>query len=183
MELDVSALKDGKAREIEVPIAITLMPVESGGDAIGFPVPFVGTVQALRTEDSIVVRLAVKGEVELQCSRCLTAFRQPLQVDFAEEFRGSHGDAVPGELEDDPETGATFVRYQGDKIQVAEVLRQHVLLEVPMKPLCSNTCQGLCPDCGHNRNEGPCRCAAAGGGDERFEVLRQLLNRPENDRL
>lgn len=181
MELDVSALHEHRARHLEMPISVTLEPVESDGEVIAFPAPFVGTAQAFRTEDGIAIRFQLEGEAALQCSRCLGSFRHPIHVDITEEFRPGRG-GVPGELEDDAETGATFVRYQGDRIDVGEVLRQHILLEVPMKPLCREDCQGLCPTCGQNRNEDRCRCAESAGGDARFGVLRHLLDRPQPDR-
>lgn len=181
MELDVSALQEHRILHLEVPIALTLETAESDGDTAAFPEPFTGEALAFRTEDGIVIRFQVSGVADLQCSRCLTVFRHPLKLDFTEEFRASKGAKVPGDLQDDDETGAVFVPYQGDKIEVAEVLRQHILLALPVKPLCKDDCLGLCPTCGRNRNEGACDCADPERGDARFGVLKQLLDRPGSD--
>lgn len=179
MELDVVALKEQRVRHLEAPIAITLTAADAGGDIIAFPEPFTGTAQAFGTDDgAIAVRFQVRGAVELQCSRCLRAFRQPVALDFTEEFRERRGTGATGELAEDAATGATFVPYQGDQIEVDEVLRQHILLALSMKPLCKEDCLGLCPTCGQDRNEGACRCPEPGAGDPRFRVLKGLQDRP-----
>jgi len=50
----------------------------------------------------------------------------------------------------------TINRY--NTLDLTEAVRQRALLVIPMKPLCRQDCAGLCPDCGHNLNRGPCAC-------------------------
>jgi uncharacterized protein len=50
--------------------------------------------------------------------------------------------------------------YQGDVIDLEKYLREQILLMVPLKPLCAETCKGLCPRCGADLNHEPCRCEA-----------------------
>jgi uncharacterized protein len=50
-------------------------------------------------------------------------------------------------------------QYQGNQLELAPMLREHVILSAPMQPLCGNDCLGLCAQCGKNLNEGSCQCA------------------------
>jgi uncharacterized protein len=74
------------------------------------------------------------------------------------------------EVEDD-DLGTSY--YRDDQIDLNELLREQFYLALPMKPLCDEACQGLCPQCGTNLNTGSCNCAA-GWEDPRLAPLRQL---------
>jgi len=50
--------------------------------------------------------------------------------------------------------------YQGDHVELAPMLREHIILAAPMQPLCREECAGLCARCGKDLNEGPCQCPA-----------------------
>jgi uncharacterized protein len=68
--------------------------------------------------------------------------------------------------------------YQDDRLDLGEVVREQILLALPLKPLCRPDCQGLCPRCGKNRNVSPCGCAPEEEpGDRRFEPLRRFIDK------
>jgi uncharacterized protein len=81
------------------------------------------------------------------------------------------------ELEESDQTlddGATSTgTYSGDEIDLSELLRESLLLELPMRPLCSDDCVGLCSVCGKNLNQGPCGCVHD-DVDPRWAVLKDL---------
>ncbi len=64
--------------------------------------------------------------------------------------------------------------FQENMLDLTELLRQNILLSMPIKPLCSDECKGLCPTCGRNLNEGPCNCPSDSGGSA-FAALAALL--------
>ena len=113
-------------------------------------------------------------ELELTCDRCLVPFSTTLRVSFQEEFRPTldinNGASLPIDLTEEKENliDASHI------IDLREVLRQDILLAVPMHPLCRSDCMGLCPQCGQNLNEGPCNCPQP-LGDPRLAVLGDLL--------
>ena len=81
-------------------------------------------------------------------------------------------DSVGEEAElDEDESEVGF--YEGDGVELNDVLREYVLLALPMQRLCSEACKGICPDCGQNRNQNACQCAAK-AGDDRWAALKQL---------
>jgi uncharacterized protein len=125
-------------------------------------------------KDSQKIRLAgsVATTLELQCGRCLEPYAVPIDAAFDLLFLPASEEVVAGEHEIRAEdAGVSF--YKDDVIDLAEVMREQFYLALPMKPLCRDECQGLCPVCGVNRNTGTCSCQAA-WVDPRMEALKAL---------
>jgi len=106
-------------------------------------------------------RVLIKGIAGMSslftCSRCLKQFYLPLRADFEEEFlpEPEVNKTVEQELTaEELESGF----YSGDEINVEDLIREEMLLAVPMKPLCKPDCRGICPKCGKDLNDGPCGC-------------------------
>nr|PZN44722.1 MAG: DUF177 domain-containing protein [Bacillota bacterium] len=177
MQLDVSEVVGQPGAAMEVPLTVGLDPGDLGADVLGVPGPLTGTAEVVGTEEGALVQFRLQGEVELACGRCLQPYRFSVHLTFAEEFRTGPVAVGSAELEA-ADDGSTFVVVADGLIPVAEVVRQHLLLALPMKPLCRPDCAGLCPGCGVNLNEEPCRCEPE-AGDPRLAVLRKLLDNPE----
>ena len=141
--------------------------------------PVVGQMRMTRTPHGVLVDARVRGNAELQCGRCLVMYDQPLEFTFSEEFYQTvtvhSGAALPVPTEDD-----VFLIDETHKLDVAGPLREYALLNLPPVPRCTDECQGLCVQCGHNLNEGPCGCVTD-DVDERFAVLSRLLETPDRD--
>ncbi len=116
-----------------------------------------GKVRLLRTHRGILVRAELNTEIELTCSRCLSPFRYPVTLKIEEEYIPVV-DIVSGVLLPGPEEPGSFVIDEHHVIDLTEAIRQYALLAVPMKPLCKESCAGLCPVCGNNLNQESCRC-------------------------
>ena len=117
-----------------------------------------GAVTFLRTNRGILVKGRLKTSVPLTCSRCLSQFAQPLTLDIEEEFFPTIDiltGAAASPPDDEPEA---FTIDQNNVLDLSEAIRQYVLLTTPMKPLCREDCQGLCPACGTNLNANTCNC-------------------------
>ncbi len=84
--------------------------------------------------------------------------------------QGKHGKADEHEIQED-DLGTAF--YRDETIDLGELVREQLYLALPMKPLCSDSCRGLCPHCGTNLNRGACDCRTE-WRDPRFEKLRAL---------
>jgi len=69
--------------------------------------------------------------------------------------------------------------YEGDGLELNDVLREFVLLALPMQRLCSENCKGICPECGQNRNHNECRCQTA-AVDDRWAALKELRKNAES---
>lgn len=109
------------------------------------------------------------------CARCLDPFDRRLELDLQvnmvpEKDMHIGGDDEGVEL-DAEDVGFSF--YKGEEIDLAEILREFLVLEMPIRCLCSEGCKGLCSQCGQNLNVATCTCAPA-KGDPRFAILKQL---------
>jgi uncharacterized protein len=131
-----------------------------------------GDCHMLRTQRSILVKCVLYTDVELNCSRCLCRFRQPLKIKFEEEFLPTL-DVENGTPLPPPEDAAIFTIDEQHTLDLTEAVRQYYLLAVPMKPLCKKECAGLCPTCGKNLNQGKCDCPAD-DTDPRWPKLAEL---------
>jgi uncharacterized protein len=115
------------------------------------------------------------GNFEVPCARCVEPVAMPLEADFDLLFRPIGADAGPAERSiSAPDTEIGY--YQKDSLLLEDVLREQVLLSLPVRTLCKPDCQGLCPRCGANRNSQPCTCEE-GPKDSRWEALADLRTR------
>lgn len=114
--------------------------------------------------DALVVRGPVRTTLGLTCHRCLTEWEEELVVELTEVF------GLGADADEDEDS----YRLEGDVADLEPMLRDTVLLEVPLRPLCEADCRGLCATCGADLNTDSCP-----GHDEEstspFAVLRDLL--------
>lgn len=141
---------------------------------------------AIRLEGRLQLR------VGLVCSRCTQEYvvdlDEPIQEFFVKDdpagsvSRWVDGvdDEAAGEASGD-ESMMDERRYSGDVLHLDDVLREHVLLAIPMKPVCREDCRGLCPTCGANLNAGDCGCAARVIDPRWAELARWLDAHPRTD--
>lgn len=119
--------------------------------------PIQGTVHLERHDDAILVQGQLQGALEFTCSRCLDVFAQPLATTFELLLR------VGGPPVLDPELELTAADLHedycpGEAVDLDGILREQILLALPLKPLCREDCLGLCRRCGANLNREACTC-------------------------
>ena len=120
------------------------------------------------------IRVVGKLETKLQipCARCLEAVPYTVNRSFELLFRPQSVNVGPDEREmQDKDAEIAF--YQGDGVELTDVLREQILLAVPIKIVCREECKGLCPQCGKNWNTGDCQCEQD-TGDPRWDALKDL---------
>jgi uncharacterized protein len=116
--------------------------------------------------------------LELQCARCLEPVQQDVNREFELLYRPLGADAGRDELSVTA-AEAEIGYYQGDGILLEDVLREQVLLALPLKITCREDCKGLCPHCGKNLNEEQCSCNVP-MEDPRWAALKEIRDRIEN---
>lgn len=124
------------------------------------------------TEGEVRIRGKYTVEMGAACDRCLAPARFPIDATFDLFYRPMSFIAKDEEVEID-EGEAELGFYEKDVIDLADVLREQVLLALPMQRVCDEGCKGICPGCGKNLNEGDCGCAPS-GGDARWSALKDL---------
>ena len=125
-----------------------------------------GSIQLTRTAQGLYAQGHLQARINLDCVRCLTPFEQLLTVDLGDMFHypPSRADDLSMSI---PEDGI---------LDFNPLIREYLLLDIPIQPLCKRDCKGLCAVCGANLNETVCDH----GPDEidpRFDALKELLSK------
>jgi DUF177 domain-containing protein len=115
--------------------------------------------------------------LELVCSRCLEPFTVPVDVDFDLRYVPQSENVGVAEREI-AEDDLSTAYYREGLLDVTELLREQFQLALPMKPLCTEACRGLCAECGANLNQTDCGHASK-WEDPRLAPLKTLMNRPK----
>lgn len=118
--------------------------------------------------DSVRMTGTITADVESRCALCLepvtTQVEAEVDVSFVKDA--------------DPEDDEAFP-LNGYRVDVQPVAEEALVLEIPMRFLCSEDCKGICPVCGANRNIAPCTCQEGGERQNPFSALRELLTEDE----
>ena len=112
--------------------------------------------------------------VELRCARCLEPVFRDLKADFDLLYRPAG--TVEGHEVSIREADTEIGFFKGEGVELEDVLREQVLLAVPVKAVCREDCRGLCPHCGKNLNAEACQCHPE-EQDPRWEGLREIRDR------
>lgn len=136
--------------------------------------PVTGSLRLHRTNQGIYADGMVTAPVRLQCTRCLRDYTETLEFPLREEFYPTV-DITSGAPVSGPHDPDAFAMDQRHQVDLREPIRQALVLALPMKPLHSEDCAGLCPHCGKDLNDGPCGCPPD-ESDDRFAALRGLFS-------
>lgn len=140
------------------------------------PLEASGSAELLgNTLGEIRVQGQLRVAMEADCDRCLETARHSLESSFDLFYRLAapvHAHHADEEVELD-EGEAEIAFYEGGGLDLRDILREHILLSMPMQRICSETCKGICPECGQNRNIAQCDCHAK-LGDDRWAALKNL---------
>ena len=153
----------------EIPFDLERLPVDEN---TGFLMPK-GLIRLARTQNGVRALVDFSADVKTECGRCLEEFDLPLSTHFEEIFT-FHNRPLSEDEQIIPEDG---------NIDFEQLIRDYLLLEVPINPICRPDCRGLCEICGENHNKVDC------GHDQQEEgeapstpglKLHQLLNQNED---
>jgi uncharacterized protein len=134
--------------------------LEVSGSAVVEGAPVVVDAHLESVNEGIVATGHLRAPWRGECRRCLMPVEGELEATLLEVF------------EPEPVEGETR-RLEGTTIDLEPVARETVLLELPLAPLCTEACRGLCDQCGANRNEDPAHAHDA-PGDPRWSALDAL---------
>ena len=147
----------------------TFVPLDGGAEEL-----LVGWVEFTRTDRGIWARGTLQIGVPCVCSRCLESYAQALPLEIDDQYYPLT----------DPHTGAPLpvsVLEEGGfsidaqhTLDLREAVRQAVVSNLPMKPLCQPECRGICPECGASRNVSLCQCPEEPAGSSRRPLLAFL---------
>lgn len=148
-----------------------LVQMEQAGEC-SFSEPVKAEVSAIWEYDHVRATGSVTSAVRLSCSRCLAEYQLPIASNFTIFYTKSHG----GELDEEVELSdqdLISVSYSGEEIDLDFEIAEQVMMEIPFKPLCSESCRGLCSECGADLNAGECGCDR-GGINLKMSALKKI---------
>ncbi|RKN38805.1 YceD family protein [Streptomyces hoynatensis] len=133
-------------------------PADLGIEVIGVPkgAPLEVSLRMESVIEGVLVTGTVRAPLAGECVRCLEPVGREVTADFQEMFsypeaEGAHRQAEPGAEEAEEET----LFLQGDLFDLEPVVRDAVVLALPLQPVCREDCPGLCPECGALLAEDP----------------------------
>jgi uncharacterized protein len=154
-------------RRVSIDVAVPADDPAWTGTELALAAPVEVRLVAERTGSDAVVRGSIAGAVKGACRRCL----KPVRLRFDEPVTFLYRSGM------DPAEAVVQEAYpvpaRAREIDLAEALREHVLLAVPAYVLCTPDCRGLGPICGVDRNAAECACEAP-KGDDRWAALRGI---------
>jgi len=144
--------RDGAARGVEPGVAVS--------------------VRVDRVGDKVLVQGEFDAPLVLECARCLVEMSETFHVPFTHVLEPKPDTEELDEvLElDDDDLDVSYI--DGPEFELDDIVREHLLLALPMIPVCRDECRGLCASCGANLNAGECGCEAP--VDPRWAALKQL---------
>lgn len=164
-----------------------------------FPDPFVLDVAVHPIDQGLSAQGVLRSRVVRECVRCVVEYEELMSVQFTAEYRmmpqpktqpkkGKRRTALedaPPEPEvarggDTDEDDLDRYVMAADRLDLADMLREQIILASPMNPLCRENCLGLCPMCGQNRNQALCDCQEPREANP-FAVLRDLQQTPNSE--
>lgn len=139
------------------------------------PLQVEGSAELLpHTLGEIRVRGHLAVTMRCDCNRCLEPAEFPIDSNFDLFYRPAEtAESDEGEEVEIDEGEAEIAFYEGAGLELKDVLREHVLLSMPMQRVCRADCLGICPVCGQNRNLIHCECEAK-LVDDRWSALKKV---------
>ena len=154
--------EEGKSCSFDYEIDLSSTDI-NGSHPFVSPVSVRGTVKSL--DGFAQLSAEVLFDFSIPCDRCTK------QINRRYHYTFSHSLVLSLENEDDD----SYIQIQEYKLDLDELIRADILLELPTKYLCDEDCKGLCPVCGKNLNDGTCDCEIH-QIDPRLEVLKKLID-------
>lgn len=131
-------------------------------------------LQITRSHDDLIVRGTMTGALGLTCAACLGPTAVELKVPIKMVYVLAEEDEEPGEREEDVLAEEDVGRHDGVTLDLAPMLREQLILAVPMSVRCREDCRGLCPECGQDRNQRDCGHTGRPAEASPFAALKDL---------
>lgn len=146
--------------------------LELEAEGVTFEKPVEVDLLISKSQDQWICRGKVTTPLKLGCSRCLSEYKEDSSSDlnFVIDFAGNRG-----EMDTEEEEGYFVVDPTATFFEIDDLVREAIILALPLKPLCAENCKGLCPVCGSDLNKSQCHCVIE-KSDPRWEKLKGLLS-------
>ncbi|MBZ5591830.1 MAG: DUF177 domain-containing protein [Acidobacteriia bacterium] len=169
------SVKEMEVRKVRFEETFQPGEIDFSSDAVtqSGPLRAEGVAELLaNTDGEIRIKGRLSVTLEAECDRCLGRAQFHLDTGFDLFYRPSETLVVEPEVAID-EGEAEIGFYAGLGMELEDILREQVVLLLPLQRVCSADCKGICPVCGRNRNETSCNCRVEPAND-RWNALREI---------
>lgn len=173
MYIDIGEIRKTDGQTFHFDLTVELPPLDVDNSEICFEKPLSISLDIRSTGKELIFTGKIKGDTQLVCNRCLERYGFCLDTDFKEEF--CHASDLDEFREEGRNTDDIHV-FEGNRINLEDIIRESVLLSIPMKSVCDEDCRGLCPVCGKNLNKDNCGCEIT-TVDPRLADLKKYFER------
>ena len=153
MIIDLNSFESEKA--IDETLAVAAVDLELANARIVSPVRL--EAKAVKTSAFLAITGKMTGSIEIDCDRCLEPVQRPLDIGLDLEFVPDQQLAGAANLELHPDDKKRDA-ISGSEINIADIAREQLLLDIPQQFFCKDDCRGLCENCGANLNLKDCDC-------------------------
>jgi uncharacterized protein len=169
MRIELENLEGGKGDFAHVYQPDELNPVD---ERIRLTEPATVRGKVRLSGNEVFVNGHIDTRAQVECDRCLQQIELPVSADFVLEYiTGSdYASSNMAELTEDAMAVSVF---DGQAIDVDEIVKEQIVLAVPTRVLCREDCKGICPECGIDKNTGECQCVTD-DIDPRWAALKNL---------
>jgi uncharacterized protein len=169
VRIELENLEGGKGDFAHVYQPDELNPVD---ERVRLTAPAAVTGKVKLSGNEVFVSGHVDTRAQVECDRCLQPVEAPVSADFTLEYiTGSEYES--SEVAELTEAEMSVAVFDGEGLDVDEIVKEQILLAVPTRMLCREDCKGICPECGIDRNTGECSCGAD-NIDPRWAALKNL---------
>jgi len=169
MRIELENLEGGKGDFAHVYEPDDLNPVD---ERVSLTQPATVSGKVRLAGNEVFVNGHVETRAKIECDRCLRPVETPVNADFSLEYI-SGSEYESSEVAELTEAEMSVSVFDGEALDVDEIVKEQVLLAVPTRMLCREDCKGICPECGTDRNTGDCSCATS-DIDPRWAALKNL---------
>lgn len=128
-----------------------------------------------KSGDDIFIKGSLDADAKMRCSRCLVEFNGHIHSDIDLVFlKAVQNEAPDGHEKELSKEDLDINYYADEELDLAEILREQIAIDLPAKPLCKTDCKGLCPKCGTDLNKGKCNCPEEKHIDARLKKLTEF---------
>lgn len=163
MVVDISKISKLYGEIINVDYSEEINGLDVNGQSINFDGPVIVKGKITNLKELFLFEGTVKGSILAKCDRCTKDVLYSFDIDVNEKFSQDN-------IEDEDE----LYILKGDVIDLSEAIKNIILLNLPMKYICSEECKGLCPTCGVDWNKTECGCKN-NNIDPRLEGLKNFF--------
>ena len=169
MRIELENLEGGKGDFAHVYQPEELNPVD---ERVSLIEPATVTGKVRLSGEQVFVNGHVETRAQVECDRCLQPVAIPVNADFTLEYI-SGSDYESSDVVELTEDELSVSVFDGEALDVDEIVKEQILLAVPTRMLCREDCKGICPECGTDRNTGKCNCVT-NDIDPRWAALKDL---------